>query len=217
VAACWTGRAEGDQRAVESATLPPSVPAGLTLHRLRQIHGDRVVVVEERRRRPSVPAEGDALVASGAQRCLAVLTADCAAVALGSPEGVHGAVHAGWRGLVHGVIGRAVAAMREQGASSVVAGLGPTIHPCCYSFSPDDLESVARVVGEEARGRSAVGGPALDLPAAVRARLAELEVELVVDVDQCTACGEGTFSYRARGDEARQALYVWRDDQGRRG
>jgi len=136
-------------------------------------------------------------------------------VALGSPEGIHGAVHVGWRGLVAGVIAGAVAAMRALGATDVVAGLGPTIHPCCYAFGDGELDAVAAVVGGRVRSVTSGRDPALDLPAGVRTRLAEAGARLVVDVDRCTACGGDAFSYRARADDARQALYVWRVAGGR--
>ncbi|HXQ43535.1 MAG TPA: polyphenol oxidase family protein [Acidimicrobiales bacterium] len=195
------------------------MPPGLTLHRLRQVHGSVVVVVDAPPPPGSAPwttaptggpPEADAVVAVGSRSCLAVLTADCAPVALGSPEGVHGAVHVGWRGLVAGVIARAVATMTSLGATEVVAGLGPTIHPCCYAFGPGDLDAVAAVAGDEVRAVTSDGASALDLPAAVRARLRDAGTSLVVDVDECTACGDDAFSHRARGDDARQALFVWR-------
>jgi hypothetical protein len=155
--------------------------------------------------------EGDAVVAVGSGSCVAVLTADCGPVALGSPEGVHAAVHVGWRGLVAGVIEAAVDAMRALGATDIVGGLGPTIHPCCYAFGPADLDAVAAVAGAGVRATSADGAPALDLPAAVRNRLDAAKVQVVVDVDRCTGCGGGGFSHRTRGDEARQAVFVWRE------
>jgi len=154
--------------------------------------------------------EADAVVGVGAGAALVVLTADCAPVALGSPEGVHAAVHVGWRGLVAGVVEAAVGVMRSLGASSVVAGVGPTIHPCCYAFSPDDLDEVATVAGPAARGRTASGAPALDLPAALRGGLAAAGTALVWEDGRCTGCGGPFFSHRVRGDDARQALFVWR-------
>jgi copper oxidase (laccase) domain-containing protein len=158
--------------------------------------------------------EADAVVGVGTSSCAVILTADCAPVALGSPEGIHGAVHAGWRGLEAGVIEEAVRTMTALGATAVVAGLGPTIHACCYAFGADDLDAVAARVGDEVRSVTSDGAPALDLPAGVRARLRAENVQVVVDVDQCTACGGGSFSYRAHGDEARQALFVWSDAGG---
>jgi YfiH family protein len=217
VVAWWSGRGHGDQRTVTTTTLPPAVPAGLTVHRLRQVHGAGVVVVDAppppgcaswETSRAGAP-EADAVVAVGPRSCLVVLTADCAPVALGSPEGIHGAVHVGWRGLRADVIARAVDAMAALGASAVVAGLGPTIHPCCYGFGPGELDAVAAVVGDDVRAETSRGATALDLPAGVRRKLREAGAELVVDVDRCTACGGDAFSYRARGDHARQALFVW--------
>ena len=72
---------------------------------------------------------GDALVSVTPGVALCVLTADCGPVALSSPEGIFGAVHAGWRGLVDGVVEQAVERMRGWGATDVTAFLGPCIMP----------------------------------------------------------------------------------------
>ncbi len=158
----------------------------------------------------SVPSgEGDALVTLAPLTGMAVLTADCASIALGSPEGVAGAVHAGWRGLVAGVVERAVEAMVTLGATEVVGALGPCIHAGCYEFSPPDLDRVAAVLGDQVRGRTDAGRPALDLPAAVSAALAAAGAHRRPGSDGCTGCAPGNFSHRARGDLGRQALVVW--------
>jgi len=144
VHALWTGAADGDLRTIGSGPFPAGVPGDLVLRRARQVHDAGVLVVDSPvpdGAEPWVPGpedappEGDAVVASGAGFALAVLTADCASVALASPEGVHGAVHVGWRGLGAGVLVRTIDTMRALGANTVVAGLGPCIGPCCYEFS----------------------------------------------------------------------------------
>lgn len=200
---------------------PAAVPAGLRVRRPRQVHAAGVVVVGAPAPSGSAPwltgpggqpPEADAVVGVGPWWCLALLTADCAAVALASPEGVYGAVHVGWRGLAAGVVGRAVDTMAALGAGTVTAGLGPMIHPCCYEFAPADLDAAARSVGDEVRAVSARGAPAFDLPSGVRAALRSAGAELVVDADTCTACGPDAFSYRARRDDGRQALFVWCGD-----
>jgi copper oxidase (laccase) domain-containing protein len=154
-------------------------------------------------------AEGDALVSRDRATALCVLTADCGALALASPEGVFAAVHAGWRGLLAGVVEAAVGRMREQGATDVVGALGPCIHAGCYEFSPSDLDAVAEVYGGSVRGRTAGGRPALDVPAGISAALERAGASGVEGVDACTACAEGYFSHRARRDTGRQALLVW--------
>jgi len=158
--------------------------------------------------------DADALVGKGPGSALAVLTADCGSIALGSAEGVFAAVHAGWRGLAGGVVEAAVAAMRERGATAVVGALGPCIHPECYEFSPHHLDQLAAVYGDAVRGRTAAGRPALDLPAAVSAALVAADATEVAGTVACTACGGGYFSHRARADRGRQALVVWSRGRG---
>ena len=190
------------------------------VHWLNQVHGTAVVTVAGPGTgtaggagRPGVTAvfagPGDALVADRPGVALTVLTADCASIALGSEEGIFGAVHAGWRGLGGGVVEAAVTAMRALGATGVVGALGPCIHPGCYEFSDPDLADVARVLGDGVRGRTSGGGPALDVPAAVSAALAAGGADQVAGVEACTACTAGYFSHRARGDRDRLALVVW--------
>ncbi len=138
-----------------------------------------------------------------------VLTADCASVALGSREGVFGAVHAGWRGLLGGVIERSIETMRARGATDVVGALGPCIHPECYEFSEAELDPLVATYGATVRGCTDSGAPALDLPATVSAALVAGGAVQVAGIDRCTACDEGWFSHRARGDRGRQAMVVW--------
>jgi YfiH family protein len=175
---------------------------------LRQVHGDRVVSVR-------APGGGcgrraDAAVTDRRGCALAVLTADCAPVALVAPEGVIGVAHAGWRGLLAGVLERTIEAMRALGADDIRACVGPCIHSECYEFGAADLDRVARRLGESVRASTARGSPALDVPAAVRSALAAADVEEVDDVDVCTACSPEHFSHRARAELGRQALVAWR-------
>ena len=218
VHALWTRAGDGDMRAI--AVAPAPAPPGLTLRRLTQVHAAAIVVVDTPVPAGAVPwvprpdggaPDGDAVLSSGGGFALAVLTADCGSVALGSPQGVHGAVHVGWRGLCAGVLPKAIDAMRALGATSVVAGLGPCIGPCCCEFSQEDLNLVEQFCDADVRGRTSWGRPSLDLPAAVRGQLSRSGVSLAVEDGTCTMCGTGYFSHRGRDDEARQALVVWRE------
>ncbi|HEY4947093.1 MAG TPA: polyphenol oxidase family protein, partial [Acidimicrobiales bacterium] len=187
------------------------------VHWLEQVHGTAVVLVGADApvgRPPDGPGrtmtatfagQGDALVSATPSACLAVLTADCAPVALGSGEGVFAAVHAGWRGLMEGILEEAVGAMRAMGATDVVGALGPCIHPGCYEFGEDDLARVVGRYGSGVRGGTAAGRPGLDLPATVSAALAASGAREIPGMGACTACSPGYFSHRARGDAGRQA------------
>jgi copper oxidase (laccase) domain-containing protein len=68
---------------------------------------------------------------------------------------------------------------------------------------------VASRAGSVVRATTAAGRPALDLVAGVTSQLHRLGVEDVHDVGVCTACSPRHFSFRARGDLARQAGVVW--------
>jgi YfiH family protein len=189
----WTGRADGDMRKAPD-------PAWTVL---QQVHGADVVVVDAPGACTGAAADAAVTAVPGAR--LAILTADCAPVALASPEGVVAAVHAGWRGLHAGVVEAAAARMRELGATRIEAALGPCIHAECYEFA-----DVADWFDDEVRGTTASGTPALDVPAAVRAALRRADVEPAHDEDACTACrGDRYFSHRARGEVERQAMVVW--------
>jgi hypothetical protein len=153
--------------------------------------------------------DADAVILQGGEACAAVLSADCGSIALGSPEGIVAAVHAGWRGLVAGVVDRAVHGLRDAGASKVVAGLGPCIHPCCYAFSPEDLDEVAAALSPRVRGLTRDARPALDLPAGLREALTRAGAQLVPGLDACTGCDPRWYSHRARSEEERQSLLVW--------
>ena len=214
----FTGRTEGDLGHAGAWVEVHEVDGDVAARRkavldrpwswLRQVHGSGVVVVDG----PGAGAGevGDALVTVDPGAALAILTADCAPIALASPEGVIAAVHAGWRGLVAGVVERAVEVMRAHGASDVQAALGPCIHAECYEFSPSDLDTVAAALGDSVRGVTKDGRPALDVPAAVRVAVSSAGGVLAHDADVCTSCSTEHYSHRARGDRERQAVVVWR-------
>lgn len=175
---------------------------------LRQVHGARALVVA--RPGDGRGEEADAAVTSCAGAGLAVLTADCAPLCFSSPEGVVGVAHAGWRGLMGGVVEAAVTAMRQLGAERVFAALGPCIFPHAYRFSAVDIQGVVDRFGPRARSTDAEGYPALDLPAAVGVALERAGAGLAADAQTCTHCSGAHWSWRARGDTSRQATVVWR-------
>ncbi len=175
---------------------------------LQQVHGARVVIAEGPGGASGEAADG--AVTTAARVAIAVLTADCAAVALASSEGVLGVAHAGWRGLRAGVIESTVQAMRRLGATKVEAVLGPCIGPCCYPFGEDDLADMASRFGPQVRSVDSGGRPALDLPAGVRAALHAAGATFVGDVSACASCSGGYWSWRSDQTPRRQATVVWR-------
>ncbi|MEA3055206.1 MAG: purine-nucleoside/S-methyl-5-thioadenosine phosphorylase / adenosine deaminase, partial [Actinomycetota bacterium] len=166
---------------------------------VRQVHGAGVVVADH----VGHLGDADAIVTATPQVPIAVRVADCAPVALVA-DGAIGVVHAGWRGIVAGVLPAALDAMQSLGATDIRAVLGPCIHAECYEFGGDELDAVAASLGDVVRGTTSWGTPALDVPAAIRAQVPWVEDESV-----CTACSSEHWSHRARGDQERQALVAW--------
>jgi len=180
---------------------------------IHQWHGATVATFPAQPR-PSAP-NADASVTALVGVPLVVVTADCAPLALFCESAV-AAVHAGWKGLVAGVIEAAVGALArcaagEAGPSTVRAVLGPCVGPAHYEFGPADLDRVAARFGPGVRATTASGAPALDLRAGARAALARAGVTDLVDLDVCTASSPDHFSHRRDGRTGRQALVVVRE------
>jgi polyphenol oxidase len=208
-----TGRAEGDLRVdAQAASLARRRRAvcDLPWRWAKQVHGARLVVADHSG--DTDGAEADALMSLVPSVALAVHTADCAPVALvGRVHGYVAVAHAGWRGLVAGVVEQAVASLRAAGENEVMAYVGPCISAPRYEFSDEDLDVVARRYGPAVRARSARGTPALDLRAGVRVALVASGVRDIEISPLCTASREDDFfSHRARGELGRQALVAWR-------
>ncbi|CAN5847819.1 peptidoglycan editing factor PgeF [soil metagenome] len=172
---------------------------------LNQVHGATVVRVT----RPGehAGAAADAAVTAVRGVPISVQTADCAPVLLWADDAV-GVAHAGWRGLMAGVIEATAAAMAALGHAPKGAVLGPCIRPRCYEFGADELEEVVRRYGPEVAATTGWATPALDLAAAVVAACSSIGLELVDD-GTCTACSPRHWSHRAGGDPQRQALVAW--------
>ena len=170
---------------------------------LDQVHGRTTVVVAAPA--PPVPPEADAAVTGAAGLPLVVMTADCAPIVLAS-EDAAAVVHAGWQGIVAGVIERAVSTMRTISRGQIRAAIGPCIRPARYEFGRAELNRVIDVLGPGVEARTDGGALALDLPRAVHLALADLGVTDVQDVDICTAASPDHFSHRRDGPTGRQAL-----------
>ena len=180
---------------------------------LRQVHGARVHNVSSGARDESEagPPVADAAVTAASGIGVAVLSADCVPIALAC-EGAVGVVHAGWNGLIEGVIENAVAEMRRTGSGSVMALIGPCIHPARYEFGSSELERVAALLGPRVIAHTDRGAPALDLPVAARMVLERSGVAErdIASVGECTAASACYFSHRRDGVTGRQAMIAVR-------
>jgi polyphenol oxidase len=150
----------------------------------------------------------DAAVTAAAGCVLTVLTADCAPVVLVGERTV-GVAHAGWRGLVAGVLEQTLATMASMGDPPVEVHLGPCIRPGCYEFAGPERDLLIERFGADVAATTTWGTPAVDLPGAVARALAELDAPRPHDSAGCTACDRRWYSHRARRDPERFATTAW--------
>jgi YfiH family protein len=163
----------------------------------RQVHGPDLVEVGENDH--GLVGEADGLVTAAAGPVLGMLTADCAPVVVAGPDKV-AVMHAGWRGLVTGIIERGVAAVGEVWG----AWVGPCIHGCCYEVGPEVIDAFwSRRLPVEGRAR-------VDCGRAAAAALHGAGVERVATSTECTSCDPRYFSYRRDGRTGRQGAFVAR-------
>jgi purine-nucleoside/S-methyl-5'-thioadenosine phosphorylase / adenosine deaminase len=175
---------------------------------LRQVHGCGVA----RHGRDAVGCAADAAVALGPGRVCAVLTADCLPVLLCDRAGTRvAAVHAGWRGLLEGVIESALDAL-DGPAAQLLAWLGPAIGPEAFEVGGEVREAfLARDGGSMEAFRPSPGGRWLaDIYALARRRLAQSGVGYVGGGGCCTVGDPARFfSYRRDGETGRMASLIW--------
>lgn len=136
---CGGGSSDQNQ-AVEINRARVAEAMGVTPDRLisaRQAHTAEVATLDGP---PAEPPAADAMVTATPGLALGVLTADCQPVLMADPEaGVIGAVHAGWRGALDGVLDAALDAMERLGAdrARIRAVIGPTISQRAYEVGPE--------------------------------------------------------------------------------
>jgi polyphenol oxidase len=175
---------------------------------LTQVHGSRCVAAETAH--PGVEADA---AWTGLPGCVcAVLTADCLPVMLCDDAGTKvAAAHAGWRGLVGGVVESTVTAM-DVAPQSLLAWLGPAIGPAAFEVGDDVREAfMATDAGASAAFLAKQNGKWLcDIYALARRRLASLGVTRIYGGNRCTFTETGQFySYRRERQTGRMASLIW--------
>jgi YfiH family protein len=149
----------------------------------------------------------DGLWSDAPGRAMLLLTADCMPIAIARSEGLRPAVeilHAGWRGLLAGIV---AAGVRAIGARKLVAVIGPSIGPCCYEVGDEVATPFRQAFGEDVVQE----GSKLDLWTAAERALRAAGVEQVDRFDLCTAChGDRFFSHRRdHGRTGRQGVIAY--------
>lgn len=173
---------------------------------LKQVHSAKVVETAV-----GVP-EADAAFTRQAGSVCAVLTADCLPVLFCDRAGsVVAAAHAGWRGLVDGVLEATVAAM-QVAPDDLLAWMGAAIGPQAFEVGGEVRQAFVVLHPEAAMAfrPHAPGKWLADIYQLARIRLESAGVQAVYGGGRCTFTEtEHFFSYRRYGVTGRMASLIW--------
>ena len=177
---------------------------------IRQVHGTDVLSLAQPLKAGQTFDSGhDAVLTNQAGTLLTIHTADCVPVLLmDSARYVIGAVHAGWRGAVHGIVAKSARAMVERfdaDFTSLHVAIGPSAGPCCYEVDAPVIDQLAPDVADDSTilRRTGPGSGRLDLKKLIRwqATSTGIAEDHVHTVDLCTICRPDLFfSYRREGN-----------------
>ncbi|HUA35870.1 MAG TPA: peptidoglycan editing factor PgeF [Candidatus Binataceae bacterium] len=150
---------------------------------------------------------GDGMVTTEPGIALGIFTADCVPILMADKERrVIGALHAGWRGLVAGIVNSGLSSMNSLGArtANMQIAMGPSIGLCCFEVDASLGERFAREIPGAVRHRRAglPGKAYLDLRGIIKDQFesAGVELENIWSIGPCTKCeSDKFFSRRAAG------------------
>jgi YfiH family protein len=174
---------------------------------LSQVHGAVACVLGGDERPTEVlEREGDALVSRAPSVACGVRTADCVPILVGDRRsGAVAAIHAGWRGVVRGVVEAGVAKLREVAGDEgdLVAAIGPHIRVQAFEVSEDVAQEIQAACPVSVVVAPASGDkPHVSLIRAVQGKLAALGLDAtrVDDTGGCTHSEPARFfSFRRDG------------------
>lgn len=180
---------------------------------LNQVHGTRVLDLGSKH----ADLNADACFTNRANVVCAVQTADCLPVLFcDATTNVVAAAHAGWRGLLRGVLENTLGMMLKAGASPdhVSVWLGPAIGPTWFEVGAEvrtqfvDLDSCASAAfrASEIRPEKFYA----DIYQLARLRLQRAGIRHIHGGGFCTVSEpEKFFSYRRDGVTGRMASLIW--------
>lgn len=177
---------------------------------LRQTHSTHCVITEEDPNR-----NADAAITRSGKYPLVILTADCLPIMLCSRQGDEiAAIHAGWRGLAHGIVENTLGKLNSP-VSSLLAWIGPSICQKCYEVGEEVYETFTNTYPSTKQAFKQVHAKWLaNLPLIAEIILHLQGVEAVFQSALCTFELKNEFySYRRTSQTGRIATLIWFNDQ----
>lgn len=175
---------------------------------LQQVHGTRVIEANDW----LAGVEADASYSKQPEQVCTVLTADCLPVLFSNADGSQvAAAHAGWRGLLNGVLENTVSQFSCR-KDAIMAWLGPAIGPQQFEVGVEVYDAFVSRSAEAEKAFHPHGTDHFfaDIYLLTRQRLNQLGIESVFGGQHCTVSEANRFfSYRRDGDTGRMASLIW--------
>ena len=168
---------------------------------LNQTHSNCVIRLEQSNKR-----EGDAAIASTPKWHCAVMTADCVPILLFSRSRQEvAAIHAGWKGLVNGIIKNTVGSMNSE-PDELVAWIGPAISANCYEVNSELAARFSQYTGAVSNLNEEQNRAHVNLPLIAQCQLAGFGVGSISQSNLCTYQNRKDFySHRRATHQSQQA------------
>ena len=173
--------------------------SGRTRCWVHQVHGGTVVEVDDSF---ESGVKADAMVTEDRMKILAVRVADCVPVLLASDDGSRvAAIHAGWRGVIAGIVPAAVSRLRFRESNTrdnahIVAAIGPSISFDAFEVGAEVIDHFRHQFGDDAPVKTRADGKGhVDLRAAIALQLSRAGVPAEnIDIsNRCTVRDRDEF------------------------
>ncbi len=175
---------------------------------LNQVHGVAVIDAGV----ATCVSDADASYSRQAGAVCAVMTADCLPVLLCDKQGTQvAAIHAGWKGLLDGVLEVSIANMTGR-VEDLLVWLGPAIGPQAFEVGSEVREAFVAKQAQAASAFTALPNDKWlgDIYQLARFRLTRLGVQHVYGGGLCTYTeSERFFSFRRDGATGRMLTAIW--------
>ena len=167
-----------------------------------QIHSDIILKLDEQfEERP----EADALMTNQKGLPIGIKVADCQGILLFDPvKNTIAAVHSGWRGSEQNIISKTVKKMAQEfgtDPSDLLAGVSPSIGPCCFEFSDPERE-LAKTMHPYVKNNK------LDFWTLSLRQLQDAGVKSIEIKALCTKCHPDRFFSHRNKDKGRMAAFI---------
>lgn len=159
---------------------------------------------------PEVHPDTDALVTRETNLGIVIMSADCAPIILFDPVShVVGVVHAGWQGMLVGVVANSIEVMFDLGAEpqNMKAIIGPTISAKNFTATQQRFDEV-KDIEPSAAVKLPDGKLAIDIRKGVKSQLAKYQIK-TTDLNICTFDTPDLFSFRRDPVTGRNATVAW--------